>query len=72
MKFVIIRAPPDFPFPFDEIAIRILKQFFPIGVPISGSILIFRTNTNNSYFKEAYFLKSLLVCFSKEEIVFTL
>lgn len=33
---VMTLAPADFPLPFDFIAIRILKQSFPIGTPNPG------------------------------------
>lgn len=33
---VMILAPPDFPFPLEEMAILILKQFLPNGVPWKG------------------------------------
>lgn len=52
IKFVITRAPPDLPLPLDVIAIRILKQFLPIGVPIAGFFSKSSNKTAKSAFSE--------------------
>ena len=37
---VITLAPPDLPLPFEVIAIFILKQSLPIGIPSKGSFIL--------------------------------
>jgi hypothetical protein len=56
-------APPLLPFPLDFIAIRILKQFLPIGMPCSGSFPKLSIKVVNSSFKEGYFVTSFLSSF---------
>ena len=55
-KLVIILAPPLLPFPFDAMAILILKQFLPIETPILALIFKACIILNISCFKEGYFL----------------
>lgn len=60
-----MRAPPDFPLPFDAIESRILKQFFPIGVPCVG----YCSNDSKigviSFFNEGDFLTKRFSSFLK-------
>jgi len=70
--FAIILAPPLLPFPLEAMAMRILKQLLPIAVPCSGFSFSSYTSCKSSVFSDTYFLMSLLACFSKTSIVFTL
>ncbi len=71
-KLVMTLAPPDLPFPFEAIEMRILKQPLPRAVPISGFSFSSCTSSKSSFLSDAYFLLSLLACFSNTAIVFTL
>ncbi len=62
--YVITLAPPRLPFPLLAIAIRILKQLLPMGVPLSGSSMIVSISAEYSFFRDGNFFINRFNSFS--------
>lgn len=64
-RYVITLAPPDLPFPFEEIAMRILKQLCPSGDPFLVLPVVHLPVQVNLFLRKDIFLQAALTLFKK-------